>query len=101
MRRAQGALEYLIIIAAVLGIAALVVFLSASLSSSGTSNASFNACREAASQCKATHYAVPMDPCEICKAGCNSSGKEVFSGALVCCKAGRPEMIYAGSTGCS
>ena len=90
----------MIIIAAVLGIAAVVVMIATGAFGSSQSAALMNACKEAAVQCKALHYSVPMDPCQICQAGCNQSGKELFQGAVNCCKAGRQEMVYTGSTGC-
>jgi len=90
----------MIIIAAVLGIAAVVVMIATGSFGSSQSAAYMNACKEAASQCKATHYSVPMDPCQICQAGCNQSGTELFQNAVICCKAGRLDMIYADSPGC-
>ncbi len=90
----------MIIIAAVLGIAAVVVMLATGALGSSQSAAYANTCKEAAVQCKALHFSVPMDRCQICQAGCNQSGNEFFEGAVNCCKTGKPEMIYTGSTGC-
>ena len=51
MRKAQGALEYLIIIAAVLAIAAIVVLFLTGAFKSPLSSATYSACKNQASAC--------------------------------------------------
>jgi len=100
MHRAQGSLEYLVIIGAVLAISATIIMLATSAFVGQQSSVNINACREAAAQCKAVHYSIPKDPCSQCNTACNASGKEVFTGAVTCCKTGQSENIFIDSTGC-
>ena len=81
MRKAQGSLEYLIIIAAVLAIAAVVVmYLSGVFGGTG---ASWSRCRETASNCAAMQVAGPFDCGEMCAAGClMTNGSDIKSWEL-------------------
>jgi len=102
MKRAQGALEYLIIIAAVIGIAAVVVYTLSGVMSSKSSSVSISSCKQAATNCKASKLLSPNDPCIACASACKNqvTGVELFSGAATCCAAGESSKIYAGSLEC-
>jgi hypothetical protein len=93
MRKAQGALEYLIIIAAVLAIAAIVVlFLTGAFSST---KGDLSRCRATTSTCNngiatggyladATGYAAGC--LSMCQTACtDASGKDVLTGAAQSC----------------
>ena len=99
--RAQGSLEYLIIIAAVLVVSSVVVLFATGAVGGQKSTASMYACKQAAVECKASHAVAPNDPCLSCTTNCkDSSGKELFDGAVYCCTSTKSDMIYAGSLGC-
>ena len=102
MRRAQGALEYLIIIAAVIGIAAVVVYTVSGVMLGQSTSASIVSCKQAATDCKASRLLSPNDPCNNCATACVdlASGKEIFYGATYCCTTGKDNLIYADSPGC-
>ena len=102
MQRGQGALEYLIIIAAVLVVAGVVVFLVSGSMGGQKSSFLYNSCKQSASECRLTKIANPNDPCNPCIDACSdpTSGEEIFSGAIECCKAGTPQYIYEGATSC-
>lgn len=98
MDRGQGALEYLIIIAAVIAIAAIVIlFLTGALTASRGA-ASLSTCKNAAAKCK-TELVTSIDPpCPYCYDTCvNQAGEEIFDGAYNMCLSGHPELIYEGS----
>jgi len=99
MAKAQGALEYLIIIAAVLGIAAVSVLFLTSTSAAAKSPASISACRVAASNCGLRTATGVTTSCPECDIACKdpATGQEVFIGAATACKAGRTTSISAGS----
>jgi len=100
--RAQGALEYLIIIAAVLGISAIVVFFVTGAFTSSTSGADFSKCRVATANCKHNTALGVTTVCDACKSACTDSrGMPLIGGAVTCCKQGLAEKIYSGSTECS
>jgi len=101
MAKAQGSLEYLIIISAVLAIAAITVFYITGVFSSQKPGVSISTCREAASNCQASKMTSPNDPCTICDSACKdpTTNREVFTGATTCCKKARADMIYVGSSG--
>lgn len=102
MQKAQGALEYLIIIAAVLVISGVVVLLvSGSIGGQKTSFL-YNSCRQAATECRITKLADPNIVCEACVDACTdpTSDKEIFPGAIECCQLGQSSSIYEGATGC-
>ena len=103
MSSAQSALEYMVIIAAVLGISAVVVMILSSSFNAGANSAAYNACKEAAAQCKVSRYVAINDPCLSCIQACSDpkNGKELFTGAVTCCKQGKPDGIYASAPGCT
>jgi len=101
MPRAQGAIEYLVIVAAVLTIAAIVTVFMSGLLSGQSSAVSINACKQASVDCKASRLLAPVDPCSQCIQACtDSKGAEVFAGAIYCCNTSQSNMIYSGSPGC-
>ena len=101
MSRAQGSLEYLIIIAIVLAVSALVISYSTSILGGGKSSVSVTSCKQAAVDCKAAKMLSPNDICLPCESACkNSAGVELFDGATYCCTTGQAEMIFANSPGC-
>ena len=98
--RAQGALEYLIIIAAVLGIATVTVLFLTGVFSGSVSSAEFSKCRASASNCNKDIALWSTPPCSYCDDACkfSSSGKEILFGAIAACKAGRMSSINKGFT---
>lgn len=108
MQKGQGALEYLIIITAVLAISAVIVlFLTGALGGQSNS-AQFSACKNAAVACKNSKLLSPNDPCFICDTSCvDLQGNDLITGtktfeagsAVAYCKAGQPEQIYKRSAG--
>jgi hypothetical protein len=101
MRRAQGALEYMIIIAAVLAISAIVVLIVSGTFSTHSSSASLSACKQAAVDCKASRMLSPSDPCINCEEACKDTvtGEPVHTNAVECCQQTLVEEIYADSMG--
>ena len=101
MAKAQGALEYLTIVAVVIAIVAVVTLLVTNYFKSQNDQYFYASCREAASTCKMTLSASPSDPCAVCDSSCTfNDGTEIFNGAINCCKHGKPSEIYSGSPGC-
>jgi len=101
MSRAQGSLEYLIIIAIVLAVSAVVISYSTGILGGGKSSISVTSCKQAAVDCKAAKMLSSTDPCLPCDTACkDSSGVELFDGATFCCNHGLPEMVFANSPGC-
>jgi len=97
MAKAQGALEYLIIIAAVLGISAVVVLFVTGAFTGSSSGASISGCRMAASNCGKDLTLGISTSCQYCETACkDATGKEVIAGAITACKAGRVSSIAAG-----
>ena len=103
MKKAQGTLEYLVIIAVVLLVAGVVVYLITGSASVSKKNVLINNCQAAAEKCNLHKAANPSDSCSFCDTQCvdSSSGKEVFNGAIDCCKQGNSSGIYEGSVGCN
>ncbi|RLG21420.1 hypothetical protein DRN74_02550 [Candidatus Micrarchaeota archaeon] len=96
--KAQSSLEYLVIVAVVLGIVAAVSYFMLSPVPGFQKSGSISICRQAAIECYAKKQVNPEDPCKNCDSAClDSSGNELFEGALRCCKAGRSSAIYEGS----
>ena len=94
MKKAQGSLEYLIIMAAVLAIAAVVVMFIATMSEGETKSVSVASCKLEASKCKLTHYSAPDDPCLSCDVACDDPETgEIALHAVKCCKLGKQDMI--------
>ena len=89
MRKAQGALEYLIIIAAVLAIAAIVVLFITGAFRGATGGGDIAKCRLAASTCagnvaSAVYGGYGAACATSCVAACaDSSGKDLKSGAVM------------------
>ena len=87
--RAQGSLEYLIIIAAILAIAAIVILFLTGVFGAGKTGASISNCRNAASKC-ATERATSVEPtCDYCNEACSA-----FPTKIPLCKEGNAEAIY-------
>ena len=96
--KAQGSLEYLIIIAVVMAIVAVaVLFFSGAFSSAKTSTALAD-CRQAAAECKALKFNSPNDPCLRCNTACVDPVTRLEAGpnATVFCKQGKPENVTSG-----
>jgi len=86
MMRAQGALEYLIIIAAVLGISAVVVLFVSGAFTSSTAGADIAKCRLAAANCQRDLTLGLGTSCIQCEAACkDSAGKDLLSGIVEPC----------------
>jgi len=108
--RAQGSLEYMVIIAAVLGIAAIVILYTSGVIGTQTTSVSIGVCKQAAEKCKLSRMTAPADPCTSCISACASTtvtscsqsetAKGVSRGAIGCCKKGESDQIYEGATGC-
>jgi len=107
MRKAQGSLEYLIIIAAVLAIAAIVVlFMTGAFKSSRTS-ADVSACKQAASDCAQTIATSGLTNCSgtnICDAcpndttgasGITTINKTAYQTPYAACINGSAEQIIS------
>jgi hypothetical protein len=95
--KAQGSLEYLIIIAAVMAIASVVVLFLTNAFQSSASSADLSACRVASANCKNELFGGNMASCTYCEQACvNPSGKDLFDGTQGCgtacqqCKLGNP-----------
>jgi len=100
MARAQGSLEYLILIAVVLGIVTVVILIVTNYMGSQQSTYSINNCRNTAAACKVYLSVNPLDTCNSCDSACNASdGKEVSTNAIQCCKWGLLASIYVGANG--
>lgn len=96
-RKAQGALEYLIILSAVLSIAAVVVLFVTGSFSTQKKQATLSQCRQAAAQCKSEKLISPTTKCPMCEEACKDpvTGEIVAEGALDLCKEGEPQKIGA------
>jgi hypothetical protein len=93
-RKGQGSLEYLIIIAAVLAIAAVVVlYLSGVLTGSP---ASFAECRLKASECEGMQIAGPFNCYDMCAAACIDRG----GGDLITGEAEATACVSTATTAC-
>jgi hypothetical protein len=94
--KGQGALEYLIIVAAVLAIASVVVlFLTGAFGGAGT-GASLSRCKQAAADC-AIRWTTTVNPlCAECETACKDiRGIEVKPGAVQLCKQGEVTKVGA------
>ena len=101
MAKAQGALEYLIIISVTLAIVAIITMVVVNSYYAQSSDYAFNTCREAASRCKMAISGNPSEPCLFCNNACNySNGTEIFTNATTCCAKGKTSEIYSNSLGC-
>ncbi|MEM0372415.1 MAG: hypothetical protein QXO69_01035, partial [archaeon] len=101
--KSQGSLEYLIIIAAVLIVAGVTVLIVTGVAGTGKQSVLYSSCQEAATQCRLLRAANPNNPCSLCDTQCvdPANNKEIFTGAINCCKAGNSSGIYEGSPGCA
>jgi hypothetical protein len=100
--RGQGALEYLIIIAAVLAISAIVVLFITGAFRGSSGSGDMSKCKLAAANCQRDAALGVGQTCNACSDACRgSSGKEVIPGAIPCCKAGASNKIYTNSTACA
>ena len=84
MRKAQGALEYLIIIAAVLAIAAIVVLFITGAFKSSSGGSSMASCRVAAASCQQNLVTGVYSNNSACLTSCigacvDSSGKDLLA----------------------
>ena len=99
---AQGSIEYLIIIAVILAISAVVVYFIAGSTGHSMSSANFAECKKTASQCKSSLIFSPNDSCIDCESTCVVGGKDIMTlaegcdanGACGLCKQGKPKSIY-------
>jgi len=96
--RAQGSLEYLIIVAAVLAVSAVVVVFVSGMF--GSVKPDVSKCKSAATMCANKMITTQNPSCSECDVACvDSSGKDVMSGTpgggLACyyCKHGKPTQI--------
>jgi len=101
MARAQGSLEYLIIIAVVLAVSGIVIGYMTGVVGGQKSKVTVTGCKQAAIDCKAAKMLSSNDPCTACDTACkDSNGVALFDGAAFCCDHGLPEMVFANSPGC-
>jgi len=101
MPRAQGSLEYLVILAVILTVSGIVIGYMTGIISGQRSSVTITGCKQVAVDCKASKLLSPSDPCTACDTACkDSSGVELFDGATYCCNRGQPDMVFATSPGC-
>ncbi|GEM_PF-2560597 len=94
--KGQGSLEYLIIVAAVLAIGAVVVLFLTGAFGSTQNSAKFNECKNAAAQCKSSHLLSPADPCYICDTSCtDAASKDLITGAVIAPNTPRANLDHA------
>jgi len=98
MRKAQGSLEYLVIIAVVLLVAGIVVYVVSGSAGNSVSSINFEQCKTAANQCRTNHLVNAHDPCNFCEKACTVNGKDILEGtgfsAVELCKQGNVSEIY-------
>jgi hypothetical protein len=100
--KAQGALEYIIVIATALAVTGIVSALVMDYFGPQQTQYNYATCRQAASSCKTILGASPDDSCSFCNTACNySNGTEIFPKATSCCLLGESGEIYDSSPGCS
>jgi len=102
MPKAQGSLEYMVIIAVVLAIAGITTLYMSGLLKGQSSQVSVATCKQASETCALSKMSSPNDPCLSCNNACISqtNGKEIFIGAIYCCNHTMSNLIYANSPGC-
>jgi len=99
--RAQGSLEYLIILAIVIAVMAVVASFAIGYFSTQSDQFQYASCSNAAAICRDTLIVSQSDQCPMCDNACNyTNGTEIFTNATVCCKQGQASEIYTGSPGC-
>ena len=99
VKKAQGSLEYLIIIAAVISISAIVIFLVTGSAGNSEKNVLYSSCRQAAVECGLLHKANPNNTCQICDESCVDprNGEELEQCIIKACKLGNSSIIYQGA----
>ncbi|MFH0986771.1 MAG: class III signal peptide-containing protein [Candidatus Micrarchaeota archaeon] len=99
-KRAQGSLEFLIILAAVIAMAAIVVIITLNSAGGSKEEALLLSCQQAAANCEINLGADSNYDCtDLCTVGCtDAGGTPVVQNAVACCKAGNKNAIYDGST---
>ncbi len=101
MARAQGALEYLIILGVVVAVVAIVSMIVVNSFGQKQNGYLIASCASAASSCNSILIANSTASCDFCDTSCIfSNDTEVFPKAIDCCKQGKSKMIYDGSPGC-
>jgi len=101
--KSQTALEYLVIVGAVVVIAGIVTYLVAGSAGTSQKSVSYSACRQAATQCGILKAADPNANCSSCYEQCVDpvNGSELFTGAIDWCLQGNSTGIFEGSSGCT
>jgi len=102
MRKAQGALEYLIIIAAVLAIAAIVVLFLTGAFKSPLSSATYSACKQQTSACsmKLSTGATQANCQADCITACtNTKGNDAVATGVAITQANKDTTCAVGGTG--
>lgn len=100
--RAQGALEYIIIVSIALAIAGVTVYFVTGSAGQQRKSVKIQQCRQTAAECDLKKTGTSKATCPSCEEQCKfQNGSQVFNGALYCCEMGREDMIYEGSPGCS
>jgi len=89
--KAQGSLEYLIIVAAILAIAAIVTLFLTGAFGSGKTTGDVALCKSAASKCALERATSEEATCSFCNEACSSMPIKINT-----CKEGNPDDIYAG-----
>jgi len=101
MRKAQGSLEYLIIISVALAVVAIVSLIVVNSFGSQQNRYVYNTCASSAASCKISLSANPDFECSFCDTSCSfANGTSIFPSAVMCCKQGLTSKIYDGSPGC-
>jgi len=101
MARAQGSLEYMVIIAVILAISSIVIVYTTGIIGGQKTSVSISSCKQASIDCKLSKMGSPTDPCTACDTSCKTSaGVELFDGATYCCNHALPDMVFEDSGGC-
>ncbi|RLG21418.1 hypothetical protein DRN74_02540 [Candidatus Micrarchaeota archaeon] len=102
MKRAQGSLEYLVLITVVLGISAVVIMFTLGAFGTQKTAGDLNKCKAAASQCLSQLLTGASD-CPFCEDACiDAQGRDIQSHEAGCgvacqlCKEGKVNMIGVG-----
>lgn len=102
MARAQGSLEYMVIIAVILAISSIVIMYTTGIVGGQKSSVSISSCKQASIDCKLSKMGSPTDPCNSCETACmDSTGAELFQGAVSCCAHAKTDLIYEESNDCT
>ena len=100
--KAQGSIEYLVIIAAVLVVSGLVIYLVTGSAGGSKQDILYGNCVAATQQCKLLKAVNSHDTCKVCENQCiePATGEPLFPGIIECCQSGNSSGIYVGSTSC-